>query len=132
MRFLVSIALAALLALQCRSADTTLRRIWASSAYQECKEIPDGWLPATIPITETSRSAFQRLEPKDLSIRTLIARYGRPTRYLVGKKKDDSDFLIYDLQSGYSVAAYVAKPPHDGIAAVAIIDSEGKLIQLIK
>ena len=133
MRFVALAVLLSTLALVAARAETSLRSLWSSSAYVEVKPFPSAWLSDQTPLTELSFAAFQRLEAKDLSIRILISRFGKPMRYLVPtKKKNEFGFIIYDLPSGHSVAAYVSEPPRDGIGAIVMIDPKGKLLRLIK
>jgi hypothetical protein len=109
----------------------TLRRVWASPAYEK-KQFPEAWRPAIVPPTEGVVAAFKAYELKSLSIRAFVARYGMPDRYLVTQKKEGQDFLIYDLPSGHCVAIYVPKPPHESFSAIVIIDSAGDIVRLIK
>jgi hypothetical protein len=67
-----------------------------------------------------------------MSIRAVVDRFGTPDRYLVSRRGDESDFLIYDLPSGHAVALYVLRPPEDHFAAAVIIDANGKDLRLVK
>lgn len=113
------------------SDQTTLRHLWASHAYKP-KPIPDVWRLSTTPPTERDLDAFRRFTSRVFAVSAFISHFGVPDRYLVTSQRDQSDFLIYDLPAGATVALYVSKPPHDSFGAAVIIDARGKLIRLIK
>jgi hypothetical protein len=131
MRFRLIITLL-MFATSLAAADTTLRKMWASGAYKSAS-VPKEWRPSTIPSSERMLAAFERYSDRDgFSIISFLSRFGMPSRYLVALRKEDQDFLIYDLASGHAVALYVSKLPSQSFAAIAIIDSTGNLVKLIK
>jgi hypothetical protein len=107
--------------------------LWASRAYT-AKPFPSEWRPPTPRPTETDLTAFQKFDLRvdPLSVRAFVARFGIPQRYLVARRSTQQDMLIYNLPSGHSVALYVYKPPIDIFGAAIIVDSEGRLLRLIK
>jgi hypothetical protein len=114
------------------AGDTKLREIWASREYTSAP-VPAEWIPPVAAVPEKSLSAFENYSTGDgFVISNFIARFGIPSRYLVARRRNDHDFLIYDLPSGHAVALYAAKPPGKNFAAIAIIDSAGTLVKLIK
>lgn len=110
----------------------TLPALWSSAAYSEVKPFPSIWLPPSVPLRVLAFSEYEKLDAHSLSIRAVISRFGRPTRYLTPTKKNEFGFMIYDLPSGHSVAAYVCEPPSDWIAAIALLDPNGRVLRLIK
>ncbi len=111
-------------------AQTTLRKLWRSSRYSPAP-VPSEWQSSTSP-RDRDVAAFQSFEFLRMSTRAVVERFGTPDRYLVSRRRNDLDFLIYDLPSGHAVALYVSRPPHDQFAAAVIIDALEEQVRLVK
>jgi hypothetical protein len=111
-------------------AQTTLRKLWRSNRYSPAP-LPTEWQAPGGP-QDRDVAAFQQFAFPRMSIRAVVERFGTPDRYLVSRRRDDLDFLIYDLPRGYAVALYVSRPPRDQFAAAVIIDAREEQVRLVK
>ena len=132
-RLLALLFLSTTLVCSATGADTSLRKLWASSQYTS-QALPAAWQVASPPAMEKDLTRYQQFEwRKDgSSIQSFINRFGIPSRYLGSRREKESDFLIYDLPSGHAVALYVPKPPATQFSACVIIAADGTLVELFK
>jgi hypothetical protein len=105
----------------------TLRKYWRRFSRAP---IPAEW-QSSAPPRDRDVASFEKFAFPRSSIRAVIDRFGTPDRYLVSRR-ENFDFLIYDLPSGHSVVMYVTHHRLDQWVAAVIIDSHGKLIYLDK
>jgi hypothetical protein len=115
--------------------EPNMRQYWASKRYRT-NAFPDSWRPEKFPQPPADFEVLNKREAYlevIVPIPKFIARFGLPNRYLTARKQEGySDFLIYDLPSGTSIALYVTRPPASGIGAAIIVDRAGKVMRLIK
>ena len=127
---LVTLLLVSVMFTSTAFAQTTLRKLWRSKRYS-LAAVPAGWQAAGAP-RDRDLSAFRDFAFPRMSIRAVVERFGTPDRYLVSRRRDDLDFLIYDLPRGHALALYVSRPPHDQFAAAVIIDEREEQVRLVK
>jgi hypothetical protein len=111
---------------------TSAQSQWLTASFKP-KPLPAAWIPPGTPRSSLTDAIALSDDCCPLDLRSFVARFGAPDRYLVAKKRNSgyNDLLVYDLKT-LTVFLYVDSPPETRLGAVAIDDKTGKNLRLIK
>src|SRR5262245_14425112 len=91
--------------------------------------MPGRWVPAKVAERFSDHSKYPlvpMLEMGEMLVKNFVAVYGLPTAVLKPKNQNETPFLIYKLDGGYTIVVYLASLEGDRWTGAAMFRPDGE------